>query len=246
MQSNEIALVSQYNSEINVQLADAGVKRAMLATVFKGFEEIQMKQAVLEGMMRGYSFKDFLTRKIHAIKYGDKYNLVTTIEDARSRGARGGVCGKEKAIYTMDEKKIVACEVTVLKRVGEYVGRYTAEVFFEEYYAGHKNADGSVKKTSWGEAKANLWDTKPRTMIAKVAEMHALRMACPEDIGQIYIDEELDKGDENRIQARFEAVAGDSSALSLGKLTQPNHAKEKEGEENQDQGDSTTGTQVID
>ena len=54
------------------------------------------------------------------------------------------------------------------------VGDYTAKVYFTEYSTGR-----------------NLRNTKPRTMIAKVAEMHALRSAFPEEMAQQYVEEEM-------------------------------------------------------
>ena len=47
-------------------------------------------------------------------------------------------------------------------------------------------------------------------MIAKVAEMHALRMACPEEMAQIYVEEEKEAetiviSDEDKVAIQIEA-----------------------------------------
>lgn len=172
MESN--SQVEVINAEINRQLANAEVGRALLATTFKGLNAVSMKQAIMEGMIRGFKFKDFLEKNVYAIPYGQSYSLVTSIDYARKRGARAGIVGKDAPQYVMDGNKIISCSVTVHRKVGTYVGGYTAEVYFEEYTTGK-----------------NLWNSKPRTMIAKVAEMHALRMACPEELSQVYTEEEF-------------------------------------------------------
>lgn len=164
------------NKEINTEIGKPEVKRALLATTFKGLEEVSMKQAIMEGMMRGFDFKDFLEKNVYAIPYGKGYSLVTSVDYARKIGMRSGVVGKSAPEFEEDKDgKIVSCAVTVKRKVGEYVGDYTAKVHFNEYSTGK-----------------NLWTTKPHTMIAKVAEMHALRMACPEELAKSYIEEEFE------------------------------------------------------
>lgn len=168
------------NKEITKELADPAVGRALLATTFKGLNEVSMKQAIFEGVMRGFTFKDFLEKNVYAIPFKDGYSLVTSIDYARKIGARGNVSGKSKPTFEMEDGKIESCDVTIYKKGGDDRG-YTATVYFDEYYKAGKNGYPS------------LWDTKPRTMIAKVAEMHALRMACPEQLSQVYTVEELEK-----------------------------------------------------
>lgn len=172
------------NKEVMKELADPAIVRALLATTFKKFDETLMKQAVFEGIIRGFQFKNFLQKDVYAIKYGDGYNLVTSIDLARKIAARGGVNGKSKPTYVDKDGKPVTCEITVYKKGGHPNG-YTAEVYFDEYYK-----EGSTYN---GTYKPSMWDTKPRTMIAKVAEMHALRMAAPDEMAKIYTAEEFDK-----------------------------------------------------
>ena len=162
------------NKEINTELANTAVQQQLLTTTFKGLQAPVMKQAILEGMIRGYSFKDFLEKNIYAIPYGQAYSLVTSVDHARKVGMRSGVVGVSAPTYEIDGDKIVSCTVTVKRKIGEYVGDYSATVFFSEYSSGR-----------------NLWASKPRTMIAKVAEMHALRKACPEKLAQSYVEEEI-------------------------------------------------------
>lgn len=175
-QGSTVALIK---SEINRQLADAETMKSLLETTFKGLDAQVMKRALLEGMVRGFEFKDFLEKNIYAIPYGQTYSLVASIDHFRKIGARSGVVGVDapKFEYGDDGNAIVSCSITVKKRFPDgYIGEFTAEVDFREYSTGK-----------------NLWASKPKTMIAKVAEMHALRKACPEQLAQVYVEEEFDK-----------------------------------------------------
>lgn len=173
---NTVALVKQ---EINRQLADKETMESLLATTFKGLEAPTMKRALLEGMLRGFSFTEFLNGDVYAVPFANGYSLVTSIDRSRKIGARNGVVGVKAPVYKMDGDRIVSCLVTVLKRFPDgYVGEFEAEPDFKEYSTGK-----------------NLWASKPKTMIAKVAEMHALRKACPEELAQAYVEEEFQKGE---------------------------------------------------
>lgn len=175
MEENK-GLIVAFNQEITRELKDPAVGRALLATTFKGLTDTSMRQAILEGMIRGFKFKNFLSRDVYAIPYGSGYSLVTSIDYARKVGAGGGVNGKSKPVFTYKENgEVESCDVTVFKKDGHADG-YTASVYFDEYTTGK-----------------NLWKTKPRTMISKVSEMHALRMACPEELSKVYAEEEFQK-----------------------------------------------------
>lgn len=169
--------ILKIQDEVTQQIANKEVMDALIQTTFKGLAPMVVKSAIVEGMMRGFTFKDFLEKNIYAIPFGSGYSLVTSIDYARKIGMRGGVCGKSAPSYTLTkEDKIESCTVTIKRAVAGVVGEYTATVFFNEYSTGR-----------------NQWSTKPHTMIAKVAEMHALRMACPEEMAQMYAEEEMQK-----------------------------------------------------
>lgn len=176
-----MSTIETINNEINAELANESVARALLATTFKGLSAPVMKRALMEGMMRNFTFKDFLEKNIYALPFKESYSLVTSIDYARKVGMRSGIVGVSAPIYEMDDKKILACSVTVKRKIEDHIGEYTATVYFDEYYKAGRNGYPS------------LWDSKPRTMIAKVAEMHALRKACPEELSQSYVEEEMEK-----------------------------------------------------
>lgn len=173
---NKMSKIETLSKEISTELANESVQRALVATTFKGLDVKKMKQALLEGMMRGFVFKDFLEKNVYAIPFRDGYSLVTSIDYARKVGMKSGVVGKSEPVYEEKDEKIISCTITIKRKVGEYIGDYTAKVYFDEYNTGR-----------------NLWQTKPRTMIAKVAEMHALRMACPEELARAYVEEEMQR-----------------------------------------------------
>lgn len=170
--------VALIKSEINKELGDPETLKSLLDVTFNGMEASVMKRALMDGMIRGFTFKDFLEKNVYAIPYGSKYSLVTSIDYSRKIGMRSGVIGVTEPVYEMeaDGKTPIACAVTVKRRVGQDIGEYTAKVYFNEY-----------------STNQNLWKTKPRTMIAKVAEMHALRKACPEELSQSFVEEEFQK-----------------------------------------------------
>lgn len=171
--------IEQFKSEINTQVSDPSTLNTLLATTFKGLNAESAKRAMLEGMIRGFSIQNFLEKDIYAIPFKDSYTLITSIDWARKVGMRSGIVGKLAPVYEEKDGKIISCTMTVKRRVNEYVGEYSATAFFDEYYKAGKNGYPS------------LWDTKPRTMIAKVCEMHALRMACPEELSKAYVEEEF-------------------------------------------------------
>lgn len=174
MQSQQLVEIQK---EVTAELANEAVVRMLLVTTFKGLNEAVMPQAIAEGMLRGFTFKDFLERNIYAIPFGQTYSLVTSLDHARKVGMRSGIVGKDEPVYTMEEGLGLACSVTVHKRFADgYIGDFTAKVYLKEFTTGR-----------------NLWVTKERMMIAKVAEMHALRMACPEELAQSYVEEEMER-----------------------------------------------------
>lgn len=159
--------------EIKEQLSNKEVAAALVATTFKGLDMPRMSMALREGMILGFKFEDFLKKDVYAIPYGQSYSLVTSIDHSRKIAMRSGQTGKSAPIFTYTpEGKVDSCTITIKSTVGEF----TATVFFDEYTTGK-----------------NLWVTKPRTMLAKVAEMHALRMAFPEEMAKQYVEEEFER-----------------------------------------------------
>lgn len=192
MTNNKVDIVA-YKEEIKLEvMGKKEVFNALAQNTFKGLEDQNIPQALLEGMMRGYTIKDFMTKKIYATPFWNSkenrqdYALVQSISDVRAIAMKSGQSGKSEPRFTYnDDKTVESCTVTVWKKDGDERG-YTATVFFDEY-------EKKPYKAKNGTEIPGMWQTKPRTMISKVAEMHALRMAFPEQLSEAYIEEEFDK-----------------------------------------------------
>lgn len=171
------SIIEKINEEVAVELKDQNTLALLAQNTFKGLSPNIIKQAITEGMLRGFTFRDFLEKNVYAIGYGNTYSLVTSIDYSRKIGQTSGIVGVDEPIYRdKEDGKILTCSITVKKKTGDHIGEFTATVYFDEYTTGK-----------------NLWVSKPRTMIAKVAEMHALRKACPEELAQAYAEEEMQK-----------------------------------------------------
>ncbi len=191
----ELALVTQYKNEINQQLSDPETLKSLMDVTFKGLTPQLAKRAMLEGYMRGHTFTDFLKKLVYAIpfknhKTGEEtYTLVTSIDYMRQKAT--GVVGKSAPTFTYydndSKNSIESCSVTIKRKVDGEIGEWTATVFFDEY-----------------NTSKNLWISKPRTMIAKVAEAHALRMAAPQEMSKLYVEEEFEK--ENAREGAYTVV----------------------------------------
>jgi hypothetical protein len=169
--------IIEYKKEIANLVSNQQVFTNLLQITFNGLSKENALQAMLEGRMTGFSLQNFLQKDVYAIPFKAGYSLVTSIDYARKIGQKEGVVGVSAPKYVEKDEKIVSCEITVKKLVQGVIGEFSALVYFDEYYKSNKYGN-------------SLWDTKPRTMIAKVAEMHALRKACPEELQKAYIEEE--------------------------------------------------------
>lgn len=171
---SDISIV-KVNEEIAKNFSNQETANALLATTFKGLNVVVAKEAMLSGMLQGFTFENFLKKDVYAIGYGQTYSLVTSIDWSRKIASRAGLAGKDAPIYQFDDKgNVLSCSVTVYRIIDNVRCPFTSLVFFKEYSTGK-----------------NLWASKPMTMIAKVAEMHSLRMAFPEELAKAYVEEEV-------------------------------------------------------
>lgn len=179
----EQSIVQRIKNEINRELADPETLKSLLDTTFKGLDAQMMKRAILEGMLRGFPFIAFLKKEVYAIPFAGGYTIITSIDYSRKIGQKNAVW-QSKPEFEVEGNKVVSCTVIAYKRIGTDIAEYPATVYFAEYSTGK-----------------NLWNSKPRTMLAKVAEMHALRKACPEELAQTYAEEEIQKQEPVRVAA---------------------------------------------
>lgn len=176
--------VAEINKAISVQLADKETVQALITTTFNGMSEQTMRQAMLEGMMRGFTFQDFLNKDVYAIPYGNKYSLVTSIDYMLKIAAQHGLVGTNAPVFEDDANgRPKTCSVTVKRMVNGSIAEFTSLIYVSEYNTGK-----------------NLWVSKTRTMSAKVALGHALRIGFPEELAKSYIEDEM-QGDRVKVDA---------------------------------------------
>lgn len=170
--------IIEYKKEIANLVSNQQVFQNLIDITFKGLTKEKALQAMLEGRMTGFTLQNFLQKDVYAIPFGNNYSLVTSIGYGRKIGQKSGIVATSAPIYDYEEdgKTIKSCTITIKKKTEEYIGDYENKVFFKEY-----------------TTNKNLWVTKPHTMIAKVAEAGALRKACPEELKNYYLEEEMEK-----------------------------------------------------
>jgi phage recombination protein Bet len=123
--------------------------------------------------------------QVHFVKYGSAPgSIIVGIEGFRSKAAATNKLSGIKRGVIRDEKgKVVAGWCEVYRTDWQHPAR--EEVAFSEYTTGK-----------------NLWQTKPETMIKKVAEVAALRMAFPDVLGGVYSDDEMPTDSHNHDRAK--------------------------------------------
>lgn len=114
--------------------------------------------------------------QIHFIKYGNSPGtIVIGIDGFRTRAAKSGkLSGIKRGALKDDKGKLIGAWAEIYRSDWKECAR--EEVSLSEYSTGK-----------------NLWLKMPETMIKKVAEAAALRMAFPDDLGGIYTNEEMDQ-----------------------------------------------------
>jgi len=139
--------------------------------------------------MMAYRTKlDPLLKQLYFIKYGQgdraKVSYVTSIDGYRIIAHRTKqFAGIDEPVYKYTKKgDLYSCTITVWRKDSDR--GFSATVALKEYNTGK-----------------NLWVKMPLTMIAKVAEAHALRKAFPHDLSGIYTTDEMDQAENNKTQA---------------------------------------------
>lgn len=114
--------------------------------------------------------------QIYFIKYGSgPGTIVVGIEGFRARaGKTGKLSGIKRGAVRSESGELVGAWAEVYR--SDWKGCAREEVPLAEYNTGKGN-----------------WAKMPETMIKKVAEAAALRMAFPDDLGGVYTDEEMDQ-----------------------------------------------------
>lgn len=117
--------------------------------------------------------------QIHFVKYNTgPGRIVIGIEGFRTQAARTGKhSGTSREVLRNDKGVCIGAKATVWRKDWDHPA--VEEVAMHEYTTGR-----------------GPWAKMPETMIKKVAEAAALRMAFPEELGGLYTNEEMDQAKE--------------------------------------------------
>ncbi len=140
-------------------------------------------------------------KQIYFIKFKNKnggYDVshVASIDAYRLIAHRTGVylgCSEPQFDYRGKDSLPYSCSVTVKKIVGSQIAEFTSKVFIEEQQS--------------FSARQTMWNKAPRRMLIKCAEAQALRMAFPQDLSGLYIQEEMPTEDSIRVSSDEEPAA---------------------------------------
>lgn len=136
--------------------------------------------------------------QIYFVKYNQNQpgTIVVGIDGFRSQAAKTGKHTGTKRGVTRDDK-------------GKCIGAW-AEVYRSDWqHPAHEEV--SMQEYNTGKAQ---WTKMPETMIKKVAEAAALRMAFPDDLGGVYSQEEMDQADSHTVTpSRIPEVKTETKAV---------------------------------
>lgn len=129
--------------------------------------------------------------QIHFVKYGNgSGTIVVGIDGLRSKAARTGKLAGIKRGALRDNNKLVGGWAEVYRTDWKEPAR--EEVPLSEYTTGK-----------------GPWSKMPETMIKKVAEAAALRMAFPDEFGGVYVQEEMAQAETQVRDSAPKALAQD-------------------------------------
>lgn len=162
------------------------------ATVAKGATDNELKLFLYRCQNMGLD--PLKPGQVHFIKYGSNPgSIVVGIDGFRVKAARTGkLVGIKRGAIRDEAGKLIGAWCEVYRKDWTHPAR--EEVSLAEYNTG----------------KA-MWAKMPETMIKKVAEAAALRMAFPDDLGGMYAEEEMQQAEPVRdvrtqeIQAKLDA-----------------------------------------
>ncbi len=122
-----------------------------------------------------------LDRLIHFTKRGGRYTPITSIDFLRGRAHdTGEMAGSDDVVFDKDAR---TATVTVYRLTRGTRYAYAATARFNEYVPDPgPNGRGDV-----------MWKRMPHVMLGKCAEALALRKAFPQQLGGLYVKEELEQ-----------------------------------------------------
>lgn len=119
--------------------------------------------------------------QIYFVKFGNNPgSIIVGLEGFRAKAHRTGqLNGIKRGKITDDDGNLVGAWADVYRK--DCLHPFHEEVALHEY----------------ADTRKPIWKNMPETMIKKVAEVAALRMAFPDDLGGVYIAEEFHKAEKD-------------------------------------------------
>ena len=169
---------TKMNNELTIQNWTPEQLALITNTVAKGASHDELKLFLYRCQNLGLD--PLKPGQIYFIKYGiSPGTIVIGIEGFRLRAVRTGKLSGIKRGSIKNDK-------------GSLIGAW-AEVYRSDW---KECAREEVDLVEYSTGKA-MWAKMPSTMIKKVAEAAALRMAFPDDLGGVYTKEEMDQAEES-------------------------------------------------
>ena len=157
-----------------------------------------------------------LLRQVHFVKRWDSqkqkeiWSVQVSVDGLRAIAERTGKYdGQDEPEYELDpEGHVISCKVKVYRK--DWSRPAVGVAYWSEYVQTKK--DGSPTR---------FWVSMPRVMIAKCAEAIAMRKAFPEDMGGLYVDEEMQQAENDRATGEPPRITGHGSPDANPKWVDP-------------------------
>jgi len=172
--SNSVTTINKGNNEVDQWSPDQ--LQLIKDTVAKNATNDELKLFLYRCRIMGLD--PLKPGQIHFVKYGNSPGtIIVGIEGFRAKAAKTGkISGISRGVIRDDKGKCIGAWAEVHRSDWQHPAR--EEVSLAEYSTG---------KSAWAKM--------PETMIKKVAEAAALRMAFPDDLGGVYTREEMDQAE---------------------------------------------------
>lgn len=146
-------------------------------TVAKGATDDELKLFIYR--CKNMGLDPLKPGQVHFVKYGNSPGTtIVGIDGFRTRAMKSGkLAGIMRGIINDDKGKLVGAWAEVYRH--DWTKPARDEAFLSEYSTGK-----------------GMWLKMPITMLKKVAEVAALRMAFPDELGGMYSHEEMDQAKE--------------------------------------------------
>lgn len=155
-------------------------------TVAKGATNDELKLFLYRA--KQLDLDPFKPGRIYCVKYRDNpATIIVGIDGFREKAAKTGLhVGTKRGVLKDEKGKLIGGWCEVYRK--DWKEPVREEISLAEYNLGRAN-----------------WLTMPETMVKKVAEAAALRIAFPTELGGVYIQEEEDKIAENALVSAVKA-----------------------------------------